>query len=107
MKLDRLASTTESLGQEAREQARTPLADVRVAACEPIDGDRQRSVQQEIASLEAAALASDAGRQRQQQRAHRLAGRLLIVGSAGGRALWRLGALATSAQRLLHLDTSA
>lgn len=54
MKLDRLASTTQRLSQESIERARHVAGERirRVDALEGVEGDRQRSLQQEIAEIE-------------------------------------------------------
>ena len=54
MKLDRLSSTTQTLSPESRERARH-VADetvLRVGAMEGVEGDRQRSLQQEISDFD-------------------------------------------------------
>jgi hypothetical protein len=54
MKLDRLTSTTQQISPNAREHARLVAAGsiAQVAAMEGIEGDRQRSLQQEVAEFD-------------------------------------------------------
>lgn len=75
MKLDRLTSTTQQLSPNAREHARHVAAErvVQVGAIEGIEGDRQRSVQQEIADFDQRLLAPFAGAGQMLETAHKIA----------------------------------
>lgn len=83
MKLDRLTSTTTpQLSQEAKARARH-VADEsiwRVGAMEGAEGDRQRSLQQEIAEFDQRTLAPFAGGEQVLAEAHQLAAQLSSLG---------------------------
>lgn len=84
MKLNRLESTTQRLSQESRAPARHVAGEPvrRVEALEGIDGDRQRSRQQEMAEIGAGALGDFAGGRRVLQDARALAAELAALGTA-------------------------
>ncbi len=81
MKLDRLTSTTQHLSQNAREHARHVAAEsiAQVGAIEGIEGDRQRSLQQEIAEFDQRALGPFAGAGQIQAAAHEIAVQLVTL----------------------------
>jgi hypothetical protein len=66
MKLDRLSSTTPRLSQESMVRAHEVAGERirRVEALEGVEGDRQRSVQQEILSIEPGAISDFNGGER-------------------------------------------
>lgn len=107
MKLERLASTTETLSSEARERAHAAALERRVEAMEGVEGDRQRSLRQEIDSVEQLAIGKFAGQAQQLASARQVAEQLRVVCSGGGCRLLRAAGLVGRAARLLHLDTSA
>jgi len=81
MKLDRLTSTTQHLSQESRERARHVAAESirQVAAMEGVEGDRQRSLQQEVAEFDQKAIASFAGGELVVAAAHEIAAQLAAL----------------------------
>lgn len=84
MKLDRLSSTTQPISSESRERARH-VADetvLRVAAMEGVEGDRQRSLQQELADFDPRAVGGFAGGELIMANAHELALQLSTLGDA-------------------------
>ena len=107
MKLERLASTTETLSSEARERARVAASERRVEAMEGVEGDRQRSLRQEIDSVEQLAIGEFAGQAQPLESARRVADQLRVVCSGGACRLLQSAGLVGRAVRLLHLDTSA
>jgi len=84
MKLNRLESTTQRLSQESRERARHVAGQQvrRVESLEGIEGDRQRSLQQEMAEIEAGAIGEFSGAQRVFQDAREMAAELAALGTA-------------------------
>jgi len=84
MKLNRLESTTQRLSQGSRERARHVAGEQvrRVEALEGIEGDRQRSLQQEMAEIEAGAIGDFAGGRRVLQDAREVAAELAALGTA-------------------------
>lgn len=84
MKLNRLESTTQRLSQESRERARHVASGQvrRVESLEGIEGDRQRSLQQEMAEIEAGAIGDFAGSERLLQDARAMATELAALGPA-------------------------
>lgn len=84
MKLNRLASTTQPPSQDAIERARhRPDEQVRrVEALEGVEGDRQRSLQQEIAEIEPGAIGPFNGGEQVMQGARDVAAQLAVLGSA-------------------------
>lgn len=107
MKLERLASTTETLSSEARERARVAAPEPRVEAMEGVEGDRQRSLRQELDSVEQLAIGQFSGPAQQLASAREVAEQLRVVCSGGGCRLLRAAGLVGRAARLLRLDTSA
>ena len=84
MKLDRLTSTTQHLSPESRERARH-VADetaLRVGAMEGIEGDRQRSLQQELADFDPKAVGDFNGGELIMAAAHDVATQLSALGNA-------------------------
>ena len=84
MKLDRLSSTTQRLSQESMVRAHEVAGERirRVEALEGVEGDRQRSVQQEILSIEPGAISDFNGGERVLQGAHDLALQVAALGAA-------------------------
>lgn len=84
MKLNRLESTTQRLSQESRERGRHVAGQQvrRVEALEGVEGDRQRSLQQEMAEIEAGAIGDFTGGQRLLQDAREMAAELAALGTA-------------------------
>lgn len=82
MKLSRLASTTQSHSQDAIERARHVAGESvrRVEALEGVEGDRQRSLQQEIADFDPRAIGSFEGEERMLQDARQVAAELALLG---------------------------
>ncbi len=84
MKLDRLSSTTQTLSPESRERARH-VADetvLRVGAMEGVEGDRQRSLQQEISDFDQKAVGAFDGGALILAAAHDVATQLSTLGNA-------------------------
>lgn len=84
MKLDRLSSTTQHISAESRDRARH-VADetvLRVGAMEGVEGDRQRSLQQELADFDPRAVGGFSGGQLILTNAHELALQLALLGDA-------------------------
>jgi hypothetical protein len=84
MKLDRLSSTTQTLSPESRERARH-VADetvLRVGAMEGVEGDRQRSLQQEISDFDQKAVGAFDGGELILAAAHDVATQLSTLGNA-------------------------
>lgn len=84
MKLDRLSSTTQTLSPESRERARH-VADetvLRVGAMEGVEGDRQRSLQQEISDFDQKAVGAFDGGELILAAAHDVAAQLSTLGNA-------------------------
>lgn len=84
MKLDRLASTTQRLSQESIERARHVAGEQirRVDALEGVEGDRQRSLQQEVSEIEPGAIGAFHGGEHVLQDAHDLAEQVAALGAA-------------------------
>ena len=84
MKLDRLASTTQRLSQESLARARYVAGERirRVEALEGVEGDRQRSVQQEMAEIEPGAISAFKGGEQILQDARGLALQVAALGAA-------------------------
>jgi hypothetical protein len=82
MKLNRLASTTQQHSQDAIERARHVAGERvrRVDALEGVEGDRQRSLQQEIAEFDARAIGPFAGDEHMLQGARQVAAKLTLLG---------------------------
>jgi hypothetical protein len=84
MKLDRLTSTTQHLSPESSERARH-VADesiLRVGAMEGVEGDRQRSLQQELAEFDPQAVGAFDGGELIMAAAHDVAIQLSALGNA-------------------------
>lgn len=105
MKLSRLEATTQRqssaasqrVGHAAEENVR------RVEAMEGVEGDRQRSLQQELLDFDARAIASFAGCEHVLQDARRVAAELILLGS-NRNGLLKLQALSHS---FLKIDDEA
>lgn len=84
MKLDRLSSTTQPISSESRERARHVANEtvLRVGAMEGVEGDRQRSLQQELADFDPRAVGVFAGGELIMANAHELALQLSLLGQA-------------------------
>ena len=84
MKLNRLALTTQRPSQDAIERVRQrPDEQIRrVEALEGVEGDRQRSLQQEIAEIEPGAIGPFNGGEQVMQGAREVAAQLAELGSA-------------------------
>lgn len=103
MKLDRLTSTTQPLSPESRERARH-VADetvLRVGAMEGVEGDRQRSLQQELADFDPKAVGAFDGGDLIMATAHDVATQLSTLGSAAH------SLLKTPDMRLIHTSVDA
>ena len=89
MKLDRLASTTQRLSQESLARARYVAGERirRVEALEGVEGDRQRSVQQEMAEIEPGAISALKGGEQILQDARGLALQVAALGAAVDRLI--------------------
>ncbi len=84
MKLTRLSSTTQRPSQESIDRQRQGEA-VRVRGVdllEGVDGDRQRTLQQELAEIEPAAIAAFLGGEQILEDARRLAAEVAALGPA-------------------------
>ena len=84
MKLTRLSGTTQRLSQESVVRLhQAEMAGVRrVEALEGIEGDRQRTLQQELAEIEPAAIAAFQGDEHILEDARRLAAEVAALGPA-------------------------
>ena len=82
MKLSRLESTTQRHSQDAIERARHVAGESvrRVEALEGAEGDRQRSLQQEIADFDPRAIGPFEGDERMLQDARQVAAELALLG---------------------------
>ena len=105
MKLARLESTTQRHSQEAVERVGHAEAQRvrRVEAMEGVEGDRERSLQQEIAEIEAKAIGSFDGAEQIVEDARRVAEQLASLGD-NARGLLRLNGLQ---QRVARVDDEA
>ena len=101
MTLNRLTSTTQSLPHDAVERPRQAPADSlrRVEAAEGLAGDRQRSLQQEIAEVDPNAVGPFKGRERILQEARQLASQLTLL-STNASGLRKLRALSLPRRRI-------
>lgn len=83
MKLSRLESTTQHHSPDAIERARQVAGESvrRVAALEGVEGDRQRSLQQELAEFDTRAIASFEGGEHVLQDARQVAAELTLLGA--------------------------
>jgi hypothetical protein len=84
MKLDRLASTTQRPSQESIERARHVAGQRirRVDALEGVEGDRQRSLQQEMAEIDPGAIGAFNGGEHVLQDARDVAAQVAALGAA-------------------------
>ena len=84
MKLDRLSSTTQTLSPESRERAPHAADEtvLRVGAMEGVEGDRQRSLQQEISDFDQKAVGAFDGGELILAAAHDVATQLSTLGNA-------------------------
>jgi len=101
MKLSRLASTTQSHSPDAVERGRQ-LAGERVRRVEAMDGaegDRQRSLQQEIAAVDPQACAPFAGADHVLADARAVAAQLTLLGTSAS-GLLKLRALSMPVERI-------
>jgi hypothetical protein len=101
MTLNRLASTTQSRPTDAGERVRQTPADRirRVEAMEVIAGDRQRSLQQEIAEVDPNAVGPFRGGERILQETRVVATQLTLLGSNAS-GLLKLRALSLARRRI-------
>lgn len=101
MKLNRLESTTQSHSPEAVERGRRPVAERirRVEAMEGIEGDRRRSLQQEIAEVDPRADGPFEGAAQILQDAREVAAELTLLG-ASANGLLKLRALSIPVERI-------
>lgn len=83
MKLDRLTSTTQHLSHEAADRARHVAGEsiARVSATEGVEGDRQRSLQQELAEFNQKAVGPFEGGEQVLAAAHEIAQQISSLGS--------------------------
>jgi hypothetical protein len=104
MKLTRLSSTTQRPTGESSERVRPADNDRvrRVELMEGIEGDRQRTVLQEIAEIDPAAIGGFHGEERVRQDAHNVAVQLLEM-DVGTDSLIKPG---VSLDRLIGIDDS-
>lgn len=84
MKLTRLSSTTQRPSQESidRQRQGESVRVRRVDLLEGVDGDRQRTLQQELAEIEPAAIAAFLGGEQILEDARRLAAEVAALGPA-------------------------
>jgi len=88
MKLDRLESTTQHPARESGERVRPAAEQVRrVEALAGLEGDRQRSLQQEIAAVDPRALGPFAGSEQVLADAREVAAQLSQLGAAADELL--------------------
>jgi len=101
MKLSLLASTTRRHSQDAIERVRPVAGESvrRVEALEGAEGDRQRSLQQELADFDLRAIGSFAGGEHVLQDARQFAAALALLGSHC-RGLIKLPALSLPCSRI-------
>ena len=101
MKLSRLESTTQQHSQDAIERARHVAGESvrRVEALEGVEGDHQRSLQQEIADFDVRAIGPFEGRAHVLQDARKVAAELTLLGTDRN-ALIKLRALSLHCSRI-------
>ena len=101
MKLSRLESTTQRHSQDANERARHIAGESvrRVDALEGVEGDRQRSLQQELADFDPRAVGAFEGSEHRLQDARRVAAELTLLGS-NCNGLLKLQALSLHCSRI-------
>lgn len=80
MKLDRLVSTTQSPSVDAAERVHHAADVRRVEAPEAVDGDRERSLQQELAEFDPRAAGPSAAGERMREEARAVAEQLANLG---------------------------
>ena len=104
MKLERLTSTTHSISHDAAERARTAPVDDhrRVNASEGMDGDRERSLSQELAAADGK-IATAEGGQDARHEAQDVAAELVRLGDEAVRLIRP----ANAAHLPLAVDTEA
>lgn len=102
MQLKRLDSTTQTRAIDARESLRQPAGEQirRVEALAAVENDRQRSLQQEMAEVDARSLGPFEGGEQVLLEARQVAARLIVLGGHG-EALVKLRALS---QFCPHVD---
>lgn len=101
MKLNRLESTTQHISHDAVERAEhVSAAGVRrVEAMEGVEGDRQRSLQQDIAAFDPKAIGPFEGRERTLEDARQVAAQLSLLGNSAN-GLLKLRALSVACKRI-------
>ncbi len=101
MKLSRLESTTQRHSPDAIERARHVAGESvrRVEALEGVEGDRQRSLQQEIADFDPRVIASFEGGEHVLQDARQIAAELTLLGARRS-GLVKLRALSLPCSRI-------
>lgn len=101
MKLNRLESTTQRISRDAVERVEhvSAAAVRRVEAAEGVEGDRQRSLQQDIAEFDAKAVGPFEGREYTRQEARQAAAQLTLLGNSAN-GLLKLRALSVACQRV-------
>lgn len=101
MKLSRLESTTQSHSPEAVERGRQLAGERvrRVEAMEGAEGDRQRSLQQEIAAADPKASGPFAGAEHVLEDAKEVAAQLTLLGTSAS-GLLKLRALSMPVERI-------
>lgn len=104
MKLNRLESTTQHTTPEAAERAQQASAQSirRVEALEGVEGDRQRSVQQELAAFDVRAIGPFEGEEKVLNNARKVAAQISSLGT-NLEGLVKLQALS---QRYKRIDDS-
>lgn len=101
MKLSRLESTTQSHSPEVAERSRQSAAERvrRVEAMEGVEGDRQRSLQQEVAEVDPQAIGPFAGAEHVLEDARAVAAELTLLGTSAS-GLLKLRALSIPVERI-------
>ncbi|MDP3538499.1 MAG: hypothetical protein Q8S26_07315 [Azonexus sp.] len=101
MKLNRLESTTQRHSQDAVERARQVTGESvrRVEALEGVEGDRQRSLQQELAEFDPRAIGPFEGGEHVMEDARQIAARITLLGTNAS-GLLKLKALSVPWSRI-------
>jgi hypothetical protein len=101
MKLNRLESTTQHISHDAVERVEhVSAAGIRrVEAMEGIEGDRQRSLQQDMAEFDPKAIGPFEGSERALKDARQVAAQLTLLGNSAN-GLLKLRALSVARQRI-------
>lgn len=101
MKLNRLESTTQSHSRDAVERGSQIAGESvrRVEALEGVEGDRERSLQQEIAEVDPKALGPFEGGEQVMQDARKIAARLTLLGTNAS-GLLKLQTLSVARKRI-------